>query len=337
MAHKGLIQVYTGYSERLNFAPVGLALRAVGQGMRVFVSCLLAHKYMQGATGAMARLGPNLVVQHAAAGDATGPGVKPAPEALREAFGQAQSAALGGAFDLVIVNGIHAALELEVIRLRDLVSLIDRRPGHVELVFNGRGLPADLVDRADLVTEMVVSEPLDAPETAGEVEVVTGNGKGKTTYCLGRALLTASMGVRSVILQFMKSPQPYGEVKAIGKLPDLRIMTMGVGFLFNYTPETRHKHLEVARAAWEACLREIFSLRYGLVVLDEINTAIYFGLVNPERVREMLFLKPQGLHILLSGRNAHAEVVDAARTLIEMREIKHPFRKGVPARRGIEF
>ncbi len=97
------------------------------------------------------------------------------------------------------------------------------------------------------------------------------------------------------------------------------------------------KHLEAARQAWEECLREIFSLKYGLVVLDEINIATHYGLTHAERVREMLFLKPRKLHLILSGRNAHLEVKEGANSLIEMREIKHPYKKGIKARKGIEF
>ena len=87
----------------------------------------------------------------------------------------------------------------------------------------------------------------------------------------------------------------------------------------------------------EHCLREIFSLKYGLVVLDEINTASHYGLVNPLRVKEMLFLKPRRVHLLLSGRYAHPAVIEAADTVLEMREIKHPYERGIKARRGIEF
>jgi cob(I)alamin adenosyltransferase len=78
-------------------------------------------------------------------------------------------------------------------------------------------------------------------------------------------------------------------------------------------------------------------MKYGLLVLDEINIATHYGLIRGERVKEMLFLKPRQTHLLLSGRNAHPEVTEAASTVIEMKEIKHPFKKGVKARKGIEF
>jgi cob(I)alamin adenosyltransferase len=259
------------------------------------------------------------------------------------AFQKAEAAVLEGEFDLVILNNINPLLHSGDVPLQAVFSLLDRKPPHVEMVLSGAGAPEGLLDRADLVTEMIVSpaaekEPAGiGPELPGPIEVITGNGKGKTTYCLGKALLRSCSGIRSAVLQFMKAPRPYGEIKAIHKLPHLAVQTMGEGFILSDSPPERQKHLRAARVAWEECLREIFSLKYGLVILDEINNATYYGLVHPERVREMLFLKPHNLEILLSGRNAHLEVRAAATTLVEMREIKHPYRKGIKARKGIEF
>ncbi len=111
---------------------------------------------------------------------------------------------------------------------------------------------------------------------------------------------------------------------------------MGEGFIFGSSKPSK-KHIEAARGAWEASLREIFSLKDRLVVLDEINIATHLGLVHPDRLREMMFLKPRNLHVILSGRNAHPEMKEHASAVFEMREVKHPFHKGIQARRGIEY
>jgi len=177
---------------------------------------------------------------------------------------------------------------------------------------------------------------IDGSNQEGCVGVITGNGKGKTTYCLGRAMFFAANGIQSSVLQFIKSPRAYGEVIAIKKFPNLEIKTMGEGFIFGSSKPSK-KHIEAAKGAWEASLREIFSLKDRLVVLDEINIATHLGLVHPDRVREMMFLKPKDLHLILSGRNAHPEMEEHASTVFEMREIKHPFHKGIQARRGIEY
>ena len=149
-------------------------------------------------------------------------------------------------------------------------------------------------------------------------------------------MLFAAHRLPATILQFIKSPHAYGEVTAIERFRDLQIKSMGEGFIFGSSQPSK-KHIEAARHAWEACLREIFSLKFRLVVLDEINIATHLGLVHPERVREMMFLKPKNLQVILSGRNAHPEIMEHASTVFEMKEIKHPFHRGIPARKGIEF
>lgn len=334
MLKQGLIQIYNSNSARTNFAPIGLGLRAAGQNLRAGITCFSPHELLQGAAIAQMYLKPRLIFDLAAADEGA------SAELLGRTFAEAAKKVKKGDLDLAVFSGIHRALQQGAIHCDDLLALIDEKPPHVELVFSGMNLPEPLLAKADLLTEMAVSQPL-ADQTGnhkeGRIEVITGDGKGKTTYCLGKALLMSSMGIRSAFLQFIKSPSHYGEVKAIKNLPHLNIATMGVGFLFPNTVGARHKHLEAARHAWEECLREIFSLKYGLVVLDEINTATYYGLVNPERVLKMLFLKPKDLDILLSGHNVHTEVRVAASAILEMREIRHPFNKGVPARKGIEF
>jgi cob(I)alamin adenosyltransferase len=337
MLKRGLIQVYTSRTEHFNFAPLGLSLRASGHHARTLITCFAEHARMDGLDTASLLLRPHLVIDPSPA-EGQGNGLQP-----MAAFRKAEAAVLEGGYDLVIFDSINPLLHAGSIPAQEVLSLADRKPSGVELVLSGARAPEAILDRADLVTDMVVTSPGERRpaetqrEPAGAIEVITGDGKGKTTYCLGKAMLRSCAGVRSAILQFMKSPQPYGEIRAIARLPQLDVKTMGEGFVFPDRPEEKPRHLKAARMAWEECLREVFSLRYGLVVLDEINNATYHGLVNPARVREMLFLKPHHLHLLLSGRNAHLEVRAAAATVIEMREIKHPYKKGIGARKGIEF
>jgi cob(I)alamin adenosyltransferase len=258
-------------------------------------------------------------------------------------FHKARQAVLASLYDIVILNGINQTMALGIVSSNDVLRLMREKPSNVELVLTGPGVPESVIDQADLVTDLEVhpisfdQEDGDGLGTQGSIEVVTGNGKGKTTYCLGKSILYSSMGIRCAFLQFIKSPQPYGEVKAIHMFPNIDIKTMGEGFLGHHPYGYEKRHIEAARRAWEKCLREIFSLKYGLIVMDELNTATSHGLVNPDRVRELLFLKPQNLHLMLSGRNAHADVMAAATSVIEMKEVKHPYQKGIKARKGIEF
>jgi cob(I)alamin adenosyltransferase len=325
MLKKGLIQVYTGSSEQINFAPFGLAVRASGHEFRTLITCFAPHELMDGGIRASSFL-DTMVIEHASS------------HLVPDAFQKARQAALAGDYDIIVLNGILPLINQDVIGLEHVLSLMEDKPENVELVLSGPGAPRDIIEKADLVTEMVVSgtKTRDS-QTKGPIEVITGNGKGKTTYCLGKAVLKSCMGTRSSVVQFIKSPKPYGEVKAIGKLPNLEIMSMGEGFLNPDSSGPKKKHIDAAGRAWEECLKEIFSLKYGLIVLDEIDNAIYYGLINPERVSGMLLLKPRNLQLLLSGRNAHSKVMAAATTVIEMREIKHPFKKGIKARKGIEY
>ena len=345
MLEEGLIQVYTSESDRMNFAPIGLSLRAAGQGLRTLVTCFAPHELMEGAKMASSLLKPNLAIEHSAVEKTSigGTGNDAPAQKIVEAFKRSKEAVFSGDFDIVILNGIHQVLGQGLLPLEDVLTLMERKPEKVELVFSGQKASEKLMEKADLVTEMVVST-LESPSWRGNcpvgkgtIEVVTGKGKGKTTYCLGKGLLTSSVGIPALIFQFIKSPQAYGEVKAIERLPYLEINTMGRGFLIKHNPYLIEKHRNAAREAWELWLKHIFSQDYGLLVMDEINIATHHGLISGERVMEMLVMKPHKFDILLSGRNAHPEVQKAASTLIEMREIKHPFRKGVKARRGIEY
>jgi cob(I)alamin adenosyltransferase len=203
--------------------------------------------------------------------------------------------------------------------------------------------PGELIERADLVTEMNVSFPEGAsrrsrkPAGPGLSAVVTGDGKGKTTYCLGKAMLSSCLGSAAAIFQFIKSPHPYGEVKAIAKFPYLKIETMGEGFLNLNKGQDNWRHLEAARRAWALSEKEISAGNYGLIVLDEVNIATHYELIEVETVRQVLTRRPKNLQLLLSGRNAHPEVMGAAEIVIEMKEVKHPFSRGIKARKGIEF
>ena len=345
MLEKGLVQIYTSKSNHMNFAPIGLSLRAAGQGLRSFVICFSPHELMEGVRTASLHLKPNLIIDYSAVEQSSSveEGNDHASYQILNAFQRAKEAVFSGDFDIVILNSILHVLEQDLLPLEEIITLIEKKPKNVELVLSGTGASEELIEKADLVTEMVVhhlERPVQSgkrPDRNGVIEVITGKGKGKTTYCLGKGLLTSCMGMPVLVFQFIKSPRPYGEVKAIKKIPHLEIKTMGRGFLNKHSPYLNEKHKKAARQAWELWLRQIYSQDYEFVVMDEINIATHHGLINAERVREMLLIRPHKFHILLSGRNAHPEVMQVASSVIEMREIKHPFQKGIRARKGIEY
>ncbi len=170
----------------------------------------------------------------------------------------------------------------------------------------------------------------------GLVFVYTGNGKGKTTAALGLALRAIGHGRKVLIIQFMKG-RDYGETLAAEKyLPDLTLCKCGQdSFVIknNLSPldiELAQKGLEIAREA-------VYSERYDLVILDEIIVAINFDLVALHDVLDLMKNKPEMVDLGLTGRYAPPEIIELADLVTEMKEIKHPFSKGVPAREGFEF
>lgn len=178
----------------------------------------------------------------------------------------------------------------------------------------------------------------DKAEKRGLIIVNTGNGKGKTTAALGTALRACGGGMRVLALQFIKGTWRYGELDAAKRLaPELEIVPMGEGFV-NLTKQPPDER-DVAAA--ERCLARFeqaaASRKYDMIILDEINYAMDYGLLPVERVLEALRRKPESLHVILTGRNAPREIVDLADTVTEMKEVKHAFRKGIKAVKGIEF
>ena len=172
----------------------------------------------------------------------------------------------------------------------------------------------------------------------GLILINTGPGKGKTTAALGTALRAVGNGMRVLILQFLKGSWHYGELDAAAALGEnFVIRQMGRGFVKVGGAETDPEDIRLVEAAWEESAQAILSGDWDLVVLDEIHYAIGYGMLDPEKVAAMLRAKPEMVHVILTGRNAHPLLVELADTVTEMREVKHAYQKGILAQRGIEF
>jgi cob(I)alamin adenosyltransferase len=170
----------------------------------------------------------------------------------------------------------------------------------------------------------------------GLIQVYTGDGKGKTTCALGLALRAVGQGFKVYMVQFLKTDDT-GEVQAARRLaPDFTIESFGIpGFpkLTDPDPET----LAAARQAFELARRIILAGEHDLVILDEVNLCLKFGLVPLTEMLEVLRQRPPYVEVVLTGRAAAAELVDLADLVTEMRPVKHYFEAGVKARRGIEW
>ena len=172
----------------------------------------------------------------------------------------------------------------------------------------------------------------------GLIIVNTGPGKGKTTAAMGTALRAVGQGMRVLMLQFLKGSWHYGELDAVQAFGDKFIMKqMGRGFVKVGTEKPVPEDVRMVEEAWAEAERAIASGSWDLVILDEINYAISYGMLDPEKVAVSLKKKPEMVHVILTGRNAHPTIIELADTVTEMRQIKHAYEKGVMAQRGIEY
>lgn len=163
----------------------------------------------------------------------------------------------------------------------------------------------------------------------------TGDGKGKTTAAVGAAVRAAGHGARVLIIQFMKG-RLYGELVAVEKIDNLTIEQHGRDeFVDPKDPEKID--VELAEKGWARALEAVASDPPSLLVLDEINVAVSFGLIPLDTVIEFVKNRPDGMDLIMTGRYAHPELIDIADTVTEMREIKHHYNAGVQMRKGIEF
>lgn len=168
----------------------------------------------------------------------------------------------------------------------------------------------------------------------GYVQVYTGNGKGKTTAAIGLAVRALGAGWKVFFAQFLKAGE-HSEHKALARFSDhLTIKTYGRGVFINAEPEDEDRRL--AQAAYQEIADIVASGRYRLVVLDEANVAVKYGLLTVDQILDLIERRAEGVELLITGRYAHSRLVDRADLVTEMREIKHYFDRGIKARVGVE-
>lgn len=170
----------------------------------------------------------------------------------------------------------------------------------------------------------------------GLIMINTGAGKGKTTAALGTAFRALGYGWKILVIQFIKGNWHYGELDSAKKFGDLfQILPMGEGFTWDTKNPERDR--QKAQEAWAFGVKEAMTGNYQMVIFDEINYVIRYNYLEVAEVLDFLKTKPPALHVFLTGRDAHEQLIEVADLVTEMREIKHPFKKGIKAQKGIEF
>lgn len=169
----------------------------------------------------------------------------------------------------------------------------------------------------------------------GYIQVYTGNGKGKTTAAFGQALRGLGAGFTVFIGQFVKGKTYHENIATTKYLKNITVKQYGLGCFIVDTPTD--KDIETAQNGFEEMKKIIHSCEYDMVITDEVNIALYYKLIDIEDIVELMKNKPGQVELILTGRYAPQEIMDLADLVTEMREVKHHYQKGIPARKGIEY
>lgn len=173
-------------------------------------------------------------------------------------------------------------------------------------------------------------------EEKGLVIVHTGKGKGKSTAGFGMVFRALGHGMKIGVVQFVKGMRDTGERRILEKFPE-QVTISAVGEGFTWETQDRARDIAMARDAWEQAKAMILDENYDMVLCDELNIVLRYDYLPVEEVIVVLEAKPEMKHVIITGRNAKDELIEAADLVTEMEMIKHPFRSGVKAQKGIEF
>ncbi len=180
---------------------------------------------------------------------------------------------------------------------------------------------------------------LEPKKKVGLIVVLTGNGKGKTTSAMGMALRAVGHGLKVCVIEFMKGDMYAGEIDGFKRLaPEVEFNRMGKGFYgIKSGPHAFGVHRANAQEALSLAKEKLLSGSFHLIILDEINNALRLGLLDLEQVLDLLDSKPPLVHLVLTGRDAHPDVIGRAHTVTEMREVKHAFHDKLEPQKGVDY
>ncbi len=176
----------------------------------------------------------------------------------------------------------------------------------------------------------------EAQQEKGLLIVYTGAGKGKTTAALGMALRCIGHGQKVAVVQFIKGALDTAEERAMKSFGD-RVIFLRMGEGYTWETQDRARDTQVAQQAWKTACEFLRDASYAMIILDEFNIALQHDYVRLEEVLPVLRDRPPMQHVVITGRGAPAQLIDEADLVTEMKQVKHPFRRGIKAQPGVEF
>ena len=192
-----------------------------------------------------------------------------------------------------------------------------------------------MLDFRKVAKESPQTSPDETP-TKGLVEIFTGDGKGKTSAALGIALRASGHGLRVHIIYFMKGDFPYGEQNVLSRLPNVSFAKFGFE-TFVDPANVKQEEKEQAQKALQAAREAMLSMEYDIIVLDEVNVAVSWNLVDLDQVIKLVGDKPEKVELILTGRYADSRLIELADLVTDMVKVKHPYDKGILSRKGIDY
>lgn len=355
----GQIHVYDGEGKGKSQVALGVVLRSIGLGIHHFMeSRVLLLRFLKGpgrtydedaAIEALQRGFPHLIDQvRTGRAEFFGPNdiTRFDKQEAQRGWDVAKGAIASGLYSVVVLDEINPVLDLGLLPIDDVIRTLKRKPEHLEIIATGRGAPQPLLDIADLHSEM-------KPQQHGEVgiegiEIYTGDGKGKSTSALGKALQAIGRGIsqdkshRVLIMQWLKGGNGYTEDAAIAALhksyPNLvDHQRCGRDAIVWRGQQQEIDYVEAERG-WEIARTAIASGLYKTIILDELNPTVDLELLPQEPIVQALLRKPKDTEVIITGRckkppayfelaSAHSEVFCH----------KHYAEKGIDLKRGVDF
>jgi cob(I)alamin adenosyltransferase len=358
----GQIHVYDGEGKGKSQVALGVVLRSIGLGIQTFMeSRVLLLRFLKGpgrtydedaAIEALQRGFPHLIDQvRTGRAEFFGPDAitKFDKQEAQRGWDVAKGAIASGLYSVVVLDEINPVLDLGLLPVDEVARVLKRKPEHLEIIATGRGAPQPLLDIAALHSEMKprAHRPADFPGIDG-VEIYTGDGKGKSTSALGKALQAIGRGIsqdkshRVLIMQWLKGGQGYTEDAAIAALrqsyPDLvDHQRCGRDAIVWRGQQQEIDYVEAERG-WELASTAIASGLYKTVILDELNPTVDLELLPEELIVQALLRKPRDTEVIITGRCKHPPAYfELASTVSEVFNHKHYAEKGIDLKRGVDF